>query len=59
MQSFQANSTYNCIVLRYCIGYLNADDLVLFLRKIGTMLSNTTSDCKRMCQKESYIVIPD
>ena len=41
MQDFMTINKYNCIVLRYCIGYLDDDELVQFLQKLGTMLAES------------------
>ena len=39
MQDFTSIDHYNCIVLRYCIGYLDDTEARLFLRKVTKMLS--------------------
>ena len=39
MQDFTSPTHYNCIVLRYCIGYLDDGEARLFLRKVTKMLS--------------------
>ena len=59
MQDFTTINKYNCIVLRYCLGYLGDDDLVQFLQKLGTMLSKINDASQRLCQKESFIIVQD
>ena len=38
MQNFSTQFRYNCIVLRYSIGYLEDDLAANFLKKLGSML---------------------
>ena len=35
MQEFEPSSKYNCVVLRYCIGYLDDREASLFLTRLG------------------------
>ena len=41
MQEFKPTAKYNCIVLRYCIGYLNDVEAVDFLSRLGQSLVST------------------
>ena len=44
MESFDTAKKYNCIVFRYCIGYLKDDaELAKQLKRYGEMLESNTS----------------
>ena len=42
MQEFDGHKEYNCIVLRYVTGYLDDQELIRFLSRLGNMLAETT-----------------
>ena len=58
MQNFSTPLRYNCIVLRYSIGYLEDDDAVTFLKKLGGMLSSEKQKA-RAAARSSFILIQD
>ena len=49
MQDFDVDEQYNCIVLRYVTGYLNDQELIGFLSRLGNMLAESNEKAKRMC----------
>ena len=59
MQKFETDKKYNCIVLRYCTGYLNDEELSAFLRKLGSMLDQKSSNFVDSEQETSFIIIQD
>ena len=63
MQEFEPSSKYNCIVLRYCIGYLDDREASQFLGKLAHSMvptaidpNDTGSDAERQA---SYILVQD
>ena len=41
METFKSDLKYDCIVLRYCIGYLDVKTAAKVLRSLGSMLTQT------------------
>ena len=58
MQNFSTPLRYNCIVLRYSIGYLEDDDAATFLKKLGGMLGSEKENT-RAAASSSIILIQD
>ena len=58
MQDLDTQLKYNCIVLRYCIGYLDDEQAARFLRKLGAMLCQETQKA-RAASSSSFIIIQD
>ena len=59
MQKFETDKKYNCIVLRYCTGYLSDEELSNFLKKLGSMLEKGSDDLHDQEQETSFIIIQD
>ena len=59
MQKFETDKKYNCIVLRYCTGYLSDEELSTFLKKLGSMLEKGSDDLHDQEQETSFIIIQD
>ena len=59
MQSFDIDEVYDCVVMRYCIGYLKDEEAMKFLRRMKVRLSGPKNIQKRSTQRESYILVQD
>ena len=63
MQEFEPSSKYNCIVLRYCIGYLDDREASQFLAKLALSMVPTAIDPNDKVndaeKQASYILIQD
>ena len=59
MQSFEWDDEWNCIVFRYCVGYLEDEELKEVLIKAQKCLKGRVSTDKRGATQESYIIIQD
>ena len=63
MQEFKPSSKYNCIVLRYCIGYLDDREASSFLAKLALSMVPTAIDPNNIISDEdkhaSYILLQD
>ena len=57
MEDFIASKKYNCIVLRYAIGYLSDEKLVRFLTNCRVWLTENSSPSQRTCTRESFIIV--
>ncbi len=47
MQNFPWDSEWNCIVCRYCVGYLDDEELVQFLQRAAQCLEGNDERAKR------------
>ena len=59
MEAFLPDTSFNCIVLRYCIGYLSDDAAVQFLRKMGQALDVEHKRISRAATSRSFILLQD
>ena len=59
MEDFSSSNTFNCIILRYCFGYLSDYDAVQFLRKMGQMLDVENKRRSRAATSRSFILLQD
>ena len=63
MQRFEPTSKYNCIVLRYCIGYLDDREASQFLAKLALSMVPTAIDPNKIVsdvdKQASYILLQD
>ena len=63
MQEFEPSSKYNCVVLRYCIGYLDDREASQFLAKLALSLVPTAVDPNNIVsdvdKQASYILLQD
>ena len=59
MRTFQPVRQYNCVVMRYCIGYMNRTRASLFLQKMNHYLERSLLKYHRAAQSKSYIIIQD
>ena len=59
MQDFHVDKEYNCIVLRYVTGYLDDKELIEFLSRLGNLLAESNEKARRMCQRESFVIVQD
>ena len=59
MQDFKGKSIYNCIVFRYCIGYLDDNLAPSILEKFSTYLLNYETKNERAGPQCSYIIVQD
>ena len=59
MEEFITENKYNCIVLRYCSGYLDRFGLKSFLIKLAAMLKEGKSRTQRAQQRGSFIIVQD
>ena len=59
MEDFIASKKYNCIVLRYAIGYLSDEKLVRFLTNCRVWLTENSTPSQRTCTRESFIIVQD
>ena len=59
MEEFITENKYNCIVLRYCSGYLDRSGLRSFLIKLAAMLKEDKSRSQRAQQRGSFIIVQD
>ena len=50
---------WNCILFRFCVGYLDDDELIIVLKKAKQCLKERNNPNKRLATKESYIIIQD
>ena len=59
MEAFTPDTTFNCIVLRYCIGYLDDEAAVEFLQKMGQALETEHRMRARASSSKSFILLQD
>ena len=59
MQEYDWKEDYNCIVLRWCVGYLNDEELSAFLNKAKSHLLNPTGRISRNTCLSSFIFVLD
>ena len=59
METFESKLKYDCIVLRYCIGYLDAKAAAKVLKKLGSMLTPNLNLHQRAASSTSYILVQD
>ena len=59
MQDYTFDEKYNCILLRYCVGYLTDDELVVFLKKAAENLVGQADEQKRVASLKSFILVQD
>ena len=60
MEAFSPDTFFNCIVLRYCIGYLSDDEAAVeFLHKMGKMLDAEHRQRSRAAASKSFIFLQD
>ena len=59
MKEFDWTDKWNCIIFRFCVGYLDKDDLINVLKKAKQCLKERNNPNKRLATKESYIIIQD
>ena len=57
MQSYAWQRKYDCIILRWCIGYLNETELESFLRKALLHLRSTEHRVLRRKSPKSFIIV--
>ena len=59
MERFDEPFEYNCVVMRYSIGYMSDENAKLFLQKMTKKLACSNKERVRAPQRESYIVVQD
>ena len=59
MQDFKGLPIYDCIVLRYAIGYLDDDQASTVLEKFGTYLKSYGTKNARKAKRGSFILVQD
>ena len=59
MKEFDWEGKWNCILFRFCVGYLDDDELISVLKKAKQCLKERKNPSKRLKAKESYIIIQD
>ena len=58
IQEYDTSKKYNCIIFRYCIGYLKDDaELAEELKRYAAMLDSNNT--KRTTQQEGYLIVQD
>ena len=59
MQDFKGAQIYDCIVLRYAIGYVDEAEASTVLKKFGTYLTSYETKNKRKAKRGSFILVQD
>ena len=59
MEEYEWKEKYNAIILRYSVGYLDDEELVIFLRKARNALDNSKGLITRNQRPTSFIFIQD
>ena len=59
MQGYEWKKEYNAIILRWCAGYLNDEELAAFLRKARNHLDNPQRRVSRQSTTTSFIFLLD